>query len=400
MSVAANQRQIFLQLASALRPHWRSDRALPERLNQLLARDRRFGSRDRRLYRELIYTALRFLPWIEPLIEQHPDRAVEVTAWLAADTRDTHAFRQALLINWPACPADLADKALHLKRSVDELLPDWLRDECPAAFKPAEIDYLHRRAPLWIRLQTDYPDSIWADFKEHGWAYEQSTVLPGAVRLPVDAGVTASNSYFSGAFEVQDLGSQFVLEAHDISSGERWLDACAGAGGKSLQLARLVGANGHVTATDIRAEALQELKARAQRAGISNLTITPNAVGKTYDGVLVDAPCSGSGTWRRSPHLKWCTTPETVQQHANLQLQILQANCSFVRSGGRLIYATCSLNKSENEAIISRFLTAHPEFRPVPPAEDFGFPATEFGLSILPARHDTDGFFTCCLKRA
>jgi len=400
MSVAANQRQIFLQLASALQPHWRSDRALPERLNRLLARDRRFGSRDRRLYRELIYTALRFLPWVEPLLEQYPNRAVEVTAWLAADTRDTHAFRNALLSDWPECPADMAGKAHYLKRSVDELLPAWLRDECPAAFESAEIDFLHRRAPLWIRLQTDSPNSVWADFKEHGWTYEQSAVLPDAVRLPVDASVAASTSYFSGAFEVQDLGSQFVLAAHDISSGERWLDACAGAGGKSLQLARLVGANGHVTATDIRAEALQELKARTQRAGISNLTITPNAAGKTYDGVLVDAPCSGSGTWRRSPHLKWCTTPETVQQHADLQLQILETNASSVRSSGRLIYATCSLNKSENEAVISRFLTTHPEFSPVPPARDFGFTATELGLSVLPARHDTDGFFTSCLKRA
>lgn len=400
MSVAENQRQIFLQLVSALQPHWRTDRALPERLNRLLARDRRFGSRDRRLYRELIYTALRFLPWIEPHLEHAPDRAAQLTAWLAADTRDTRSFREALLSDWPACPADLAAKATHLGRPVDELLPAWLRDECPAAFDPAEIDCLHRRAPLWLRLQTDSPDSVWADFDEHGWTYELSPVLPYAVRLPVDAGVTASTSYFSGAVEVQDLGSQFVLAAHEIQSGGRWLDACAGAGGKSLQLLRLVGPTGHVTATDLRADVLQELKTRAQRAGVSNLSIVSNLAAQSFDGVLLDAPCSGTGTWRRSPHLKWCTTLESVRQHADLQLQILQTHAQAVRSGGQLIYATCSLAESENEGVISRFLEIHPEFTPMAPARDFGFKPSWLGLTISPARHDTDGFFTCCLRRA
>lgn len=400
MSVAENQRQIFLQLVAALQPHWHTDRGLPERLQRLLARDRRFGSRDRRLYRELVYTVLRFRPWIEPLIGSDPEEAVRMTAWLAADTRDTRAFRQAWLTGWPDCPPSLADKARHLGLAERDLLPDWMHEECPAAFTENELECLHRRAPLWLRLQTDAPDAVWAEFAGHDWAYEPSSVLSGAVRLPAEAGAAATNSYFSGAFEVQDLGSQLVLAAHDIRPGEHWLDACAGAGGKSLQLARMVGANGHITATDPRIEALAELKTRAHRAGLTNLTATPKFPDANYDGVLIDAPCSGTGTWRRNPHLKWCTTPESLRQQAERQFEILQAHAPAVRPGGRLIYATCSLNRTENEAVIERFLTLHPEFSAVPPIRNFGFTATPAGLTIMPARHDTDGFFTSCLQRA
>jgi len=119
----------------------------------------------------------------------------------------------------------------------------------------------------------------------------------------------------------------------------------------------------------------------------------------SYDGVLVDAPCSGSGTWRRAPHLKWCTTAEDVAVHAASQRQLLARFSRFVRPGGLLVYATCSLSRQENQGAIVAFRGDHPEFIAVPPVRSFGCPLDDSGLSILPAIHNTDGFFVSSLRR-
>lgn len=388
-----------MQLLAALWPHWRNDFALPERIHRLIARDKRFGSRDRRLYRELIYTALRYLPWVEPLIEADEAKTLQTVAWLAADSRDTSRFRDALLDNWPPCPDGLDARARHLGQDPTLLLPPWFRDECPAAFAEAELDCLLRRAPLWVRMQTEHIDEVLADFAAQGWSATPSMVLPAAFRLPGDVGAKATESFFAGRFEVQDLGSQMVLAAHAIAPGGRWLDACAGAGGKALHLARMLGPNGHVVAHDIRPDALAELAERAHRAQLKTVSRSTEVPPGQFDGVLVDAPCSGSGTWRRSPHLKWITTPASVEAHARTQLELLQRFANLVRPGGQLIYATCSLNRTENEGVMTAFLASHPEFAAEPPAHDFGFACPGPGLTVLPARHDTDGFFTCALRR-
>lgn len=307
MSLAENQRRILLEFLRALRPHWRADRALPARVQRLLA-DRRCGSRDRRLYRELLYTAIRALPWIESAAE---DLAVARIAQLAADIPATSAFR-----------ATFADPSAVADLDPTELLPGWLRDECPAAFAPAERDTLLRRAPLWLRLQTDSADSVFAEFAALGCPLVPSGVVTDAWRCPTEIDATQTAAFRSGAFEVQDLGSQLLLATVDgLGPGQNWFDACAGAGGKSLQLARLLGPTGRVDASDIRPAALAELRARADRAGLRNIRTTRSAaLGETrYDGVLVDAPCTGSGTWRRAPHLKWITTPTDIARAADLQ---------------------------------------------------------------------------------
>lgn len=399
MSVVENQGHVLLQLLAALQPHWRSDRALPERITRVLSKDRRFGSRDRRLYRELIYTVLRYLPWIEPLLAQDPPHAIALTAWLATETRDTREFRKTWTRGWSECPTAPTERARLLGLSAVDLLPAWFRTECPAALAETELAALHRRAALWIRWQTDTPEAAREDFYTHGWTCEPSPMLAGVGKLPADAGVTACASYFAGAFEVQDLGSQMVLAAHAISPGTRWLDACAGAGGKTLQLARIIGPDGLVLASDIRANALDELTARVRRSGRRNITVAVGSVKEVFDGVLVDAPCSGSGTWRRAPHLKWSTTASSVRAQTVVQQKILAEHAVLVRPGGRLIYATCSLNHSENDAVVAEFLRTQPDFEPVPPVKDFGFTPSTYGLTILPARHDTDGFFTCSMRR-
>ena len=389
MSVAANQARTFLGLLRGLRGRWHTDHALPAAIQAMLARERSFGSRDRRLYRELIYTTLRHLPWIEPLLEANPEEAVRRVAWLAAEMPATAPFRAEFAKGEP--PA--GDRT--------ELLPAWFHAHCPEIFSGAELDAQLRRAPLWLRVQSDAPETIFAEFDALGWSWRAAAVLPNAVELAGDVDVTKTTAWKTGQIEVQDLGSQFLLETIGVGPAGRWLDACAGAGGKALQLARLLRSAGTVEAHDIRLAALDELGARAARARLGNVRSNLHPGASAYDGVLVDAPCSGSGTWRRSPHLKWTTTPALIAERAVLQVTLLAQFAVCVKPGGRLIYATCSLSPEENARVVAAFLATHAEFQPEPFARTFGFTphADGVGLTILPARHDTDGFFVASLRR-
>ena len=389
MSIASSQAQTFLRLVDRLRTRWRSDPALPRQIQTLLAGERAFGSRDRRLYRELLYTTLRYLPWVEPLLDSDRDAAVQVVATCAAESPATRAFRAEFAQAAP--PA--GDKSV--------LLPDWFRDHCPDLFAGEELATQLRRAPLWLRLQTDAGGraETFAEFADRGWRWQASAILPDAIQVHDEVDVTQSHAWRAGRIEVQDLGSQLVLATVGIKPGERWLDACAGAGGKSLQLARLLGPEGRVDAHDIRPAALEELALRARRAQMTTIRIVSQAAPGKYAGVLVDAPCSGSGTWRRSPHLKWTTRPAAVAEHAALQLKLLRQFSAAVRPGGTLVYATCSLSHVENEDVVAAFLTQQPDFAPAPFARTFDLTPRGAGLLVLPSRHDTDGFYVALLQR-
>jgi 16S rRNA (cytosine967-C5)-methyltransferase len=411
-NIAANQQRLFLEFIAELRPHLRRDSALPRRIKEIFARNRSIGSRDRKLYRELVYTALRFLPWVEPWLDQQPAIAAKITAWLAPELKPTSAYRAAHTSDWPAVPENLAAKAEiliqqlggTLPSSADKifdpqlLLPAWFREHCPAAFESPHLDAINRRASVWVRLQCNDHNLVLDEFRSQGWAFTSSPDFPDAIRLPPNAEVATSDAYRRGFVEIQDLGSQMVLTHAPILTGGRWLDACAGAGGKTLQLARIVGTGGHVDATDIRVEILDELDDRARRARLDNIAIVRNPT-DSYDGVLVDAPCSGSGTWRRQPHLKWYVKPETIAAFTVTQFDILQANASRVKPGGLLVYATCSLSHHENRDVAAAFLQSHPDFKPEPPAIAHGGEFDGLGTSLLPGTHNTDGFDVATLRR-
>ncbi len=391
-SPAASQGRVFLALFAALRPHVSTDRNLPSRLQQMLAREKRFGSRDRRLYRELLYTALRHLPWIEQKFAASEDDAIRTTAWLAAETPATHAYRQEWIGDWPAMPDTIAAKAGHLGTDAALLIPSWFAEHCPAAFLSPDLDILNTRAPLWIRVQTDDLAPLLSEFAEQGWNVRPSAELPSALEVLAEADLTQTEAHRRGLFEVQDLGSQLLLHHVGELPGGRWLDACAGAGGKTLQLARQLGPHGRVDAHDIRRNALDELGERAQRARLANIRIlsAAPAADALYDGVLVDAPCSGTGTWRRAPHLKWSTTPDTIAQAAALQRDLLARFARHVRPGGLLVYATCSLSHHENDDVVADFLGTHPDFAPLPEAPSH---------TLLPSALNTDGYYVAPLRR-
>jgi 16S rRNA (cytosine967-C5)-methyltransferase len=435
-SIAANQQRLFLAFVAELRPHVRRDSALPRRIKELLARQRAIGSRDRKLYRELIYTWLRFLPWTDPLLDQDPALAGKVIAWLAPELKATSHYRAALCADWPVAPASLAEKAAMLtarvagaqpadapfaapraeptrleagfqpdpssqvsglRIQVSDLLPAWFAEHCPAAFQPPHLDAINSRANVWVRLQCNDRNIVLDEFRAKQWTWETAADFPDALCLPPNAEVANTDAYRRGFVEIQDLGSQLVLATAPIPPGGRWLDACAGAGGKTLQLARLLGDFGHIDATDIRPEILEELRDRAQRARLTNVRIT-NIPEAAYDGILVDAPCSGSGTWRRQPHLKWYVKPETISSFAKTQLAILTAHAPRVKPGGVLIYATCSLSHHENHDVVAAFLQAHPQFKAVPAADTHGGTFDGLGTTLLPGTRNTDGFYVATLR--
>ena len=430
-NIAQNQQRVFLGFLAELRPHVRRDSALPRRIKELLARQRAIGSRDRKLYRELLYTWLRFHPWIDPLLDTAPETAAKITAWLAPELKPTAAYRAAHCADWPACPATLAEKSTVLDQLItgranppDEpslaratatpaarrddspypfsptsLLPGWFREHCPAAFESPHLDALNSRANVWVRLQCIDRNLVLDEFRGKQWTWETAADFPDALCLPPNAEVANTDAYRRGFIEIQDLGSQLVLATAPITPGGRWLDACAGAGGKSLQLARLLGDTGHVDATDIRPEILDELRDRAQRARLTNVRIT-NIPDSTYDGILVDAPCSGSGTWRRQPHLKWYVKPETIASFAKTQLEILTAHAPRVKPGGLLIYATCSMSHHENHDVVAAFLRAHADFKPEPAADTHGGTFDGLGTTLLPGTRNTDGFYVATLHRS
>ena len=387
MSRVDNQRRLFLELIEELRPHWRHDAAQPQRLADWLARHRA-GSRDRRLYRELTYTAWRILPWIE---DASPELLVQRVASHATNTPATAAFIETFAT---------AAESNTQPSPPESLLPDWLAEENTAVLVPHQRDALLSRAPLWIRLQTNQVDRLARELDARGIGYQPSEHLDSAWRIDADAPLLDTEAFRRGDFEVQDIGSQSLLASLATPPAGHWLDACAGAGGKTLQLARMLGANGRVTAHDVRGPALRELEQRAQRAGLSNVDIERHPSGR-FDGVLVDAPCSGSGTWRRSPHLKWTTSPEIIRNAVEKQLFVLDKFADMVRERGTLVYATCSLCPSENEAIAERFLTSHQEFSPQALTPPIDSPRAQTGQwSILPADLDSDAYFVAAFKRS
>jgi len=218
----------------------------------------------------------------------------------------------------------------------------------------------------------------------------------------------ASPAFKEGWFEVQDEGSQLVAPLAAPRPGQTVIDACAGAGGKSLLMAEMMHNEGALIAIDIDGRRLQELETRAHRAGINNIRTQtqgetiPENLFEAADVVLVDAPCTGVGTIRRNPMFKWRVTESLVRHYAEKQCAILSSNAQFVKPGGRLVYATCSLFRKENDDVVRTFLSNHSHFAVRPPVailESIGLSKDGEFVKLYPHRHGTDGFFIAVMER-
>lgn len=382
--------------------------------------NRELGHRDRGFIAETVYGVLRRLRWLRRLAGPRATPRQLLLAWCARGEgwplRAFEGLVSATERDWVA-----GIKALELgEASLGERadLPDWLIERLQLTHdEPAllELAYsLNRPAALDLRvnvLKTDR-DAVLERLRQDGIAAGPGRWSPQAIRLAGKPALQKHPLFVEGAFEVQDEGSQLLGLLVQPRRGELVIDFCAGAGGKTLQLGAMMRSSGRLYAFDVSEKRLAKLKPRMARAGLSNVhpvliahendAKLKRLAGKA-DRVLVDAPCSGLGTLRRNPDLKWRQTPEGVAEMVAKQGAILAAAARLVRPGGRLVYATCSLLAEENDGIVDAFVAAHPEFSAVSAEqvlEKQGIAlATGERLRLSPAAHDTDGFFAAVLER-
>jgi 16S rRNA (cytosine967-C5)-methyltransferase len=308
---------------------------------------------------------------------------------------------------------------LEMPRAVANNFPEWLEPYLERAFGSRllrETGALNGSAPIDLRvnlLKTDREAAV-GTLAAEGVSAAPTPWSPIGLRLDKRVSLGALAAFRDGLVEVQDEGSQITALLADAQPGMRVVDFCAGAGGKTLALAASMGNRGKLVACDISSRRLERAARRLRRAGVTNaerrvLTSESDKWVKRhaglFDRVLVDAPCLGTGTWRRNPDAKWRVTPEDLAELVQRQNQILHSASRLVRPGGRLVYATCSVLQEEDEERAEAFLATEPEFVPLPAScvwqDTIGGLMPDCGryLRLTPAQHGTDGFFIAIFER-
>jgi 16S rRNA (cytosine967-C5)-methyltransferase len=291
---------------------------------------------------------------------------------------------------------------------------DRLTVEYGPAISGQILESLNEPAPLTIRVNAlkGTVAECRNRLASEGIESQPGAHAPWSLVIPKRFNIFGLASFKDGWFEVQDEGSQLLAHLVDPKPTAKVLDACAGAGGKTLAFAALMKNRGEIVAADVQEYRLEELRKRSRRAGAFNIRVQRTeqtsdlaaTYAQSFDIVFVDAPCSGTGTIRRNPGMKWTVHEHSVSELSRKQSAILDQASVMVRPRGMLVYATCTLLAEENERVVEQFLAGHPEFRSDPPAERLA----EFGLSnalaggyvkLLPHLHGTDGFFCAFLRK-
>jgi 16S rRNA (cytosine967-C5)-methyltransferase len=291
--------------------------------------------------------------------------------------------------------------------------PEWAFDPLRAALNGGfekEMDAMMHPAPLDLRvnaLKADR-DEVLGELKNDGFDAHRGKLSPLSIRVFGRPQLAQHPLFRDGAFEIQDEGSQLVALVADAKPGEQVVDFCAGAGGKTLALGAAMNNKGRIVAMDVLGGRLMRAKERFRRAGLHNVEtrelsserdkFVKRHVGH-FDLVLVDAPCTGTGTWRRDPDKRWRMLGPGLPALVPLQKDILESASRMVKPGGRLVYATCSLLPEENETQVENFLGSHKEFSVKPAKDIIRLKGAGDYLKVTPAQHDTDGFFAAVLVR-
>jgi 16S rRNA (cytosine967-C5)-methyltransferase len=404
---------------------WLADRAL----ERALRRERGLWSAERRAAAEAVYGVVRWQGQLDALLGGGPTLSERYAAWLArfggvppadaARRLGVDAARLAPLASADARIAAVADPIDRL--ALEASLPRWIvarfADQLGLEEARALARAMNERAPLTVRanLLAGDREALRARLARENVRAEPTRFSPWGLVLDGRENAFALAAFREGLFEIQDEGSQLVALACGARSGQTVVDACAGAGGKSLALAAEMHNRGSLHACDSDDGRLDEARRRARRARVHNLrarAIAPGAeaeeqlrdlAGKA-DVVLVDAPCSGLGTLRRKPDARWRLSPEDPARFAALQRELLRRFSALVRPGGRLVYATCSVGAAENEEV-AEVAARELALRPAPIAPLLGeeraraLGAEEARLTVLPHRHGTDGFFVATFER-
>ncbi len=388
----------------------------------------KLGMRDRGLIAEGIYYALRHyssMRWaMRPIA---PDKAPRLAALVTLARQHGIEALSEQTIGSEMGPLKNVMKTLETKFNsapahVRAELPQWLFDLIEAQYPDAEAMYpaMMEGAPLDLRvnLLKANRDEVLEGLQAAGVEALATPYSPDGIRLPTKPGLTQWPVYKDGLVDVQDEGSQLIARLLTPRRREMICDFCAGAGGKTLAMGALMRSTGRLYAFDVNEKRLAGLTPRMRRAGLTN--VHPVAIrneqdnrikrlnGK-FDRVLVDAPCTGTGTFRRNPDLKWRLSPSELQRVNDIQKSVLEHASRLVKKGGRVVYATCSVLKRENQDVVEAFLAAHPDWSLVPAQEvleqqNIHFEPTQwerFGeyFQMLSHVNNTDGFFAAVLQR-
>ena len=374
-------------------------------IQQLLKRDKRWGSRDRAFVAETTYDIVRWKRLYSEIAEVKEPydrdniwrifavwatlRGIKLPDWGYFDSTPTRKIKGRF-------------DELSKIRKYRESIPDWLdalgEKELGSEVWTKEINALNVQADVILRVNTlkTTKEALQAQLFDLDIETDFLPEYPNALKLKERANVFQTEAFTNGLFEVQDASSQLVAEFLEVTPGIRVVDTCAGAGGKTLHIASLMENKGQIIALDIYANKLHELKRRAKRNGAFNIETrhieSTKVIKKLYDKadrVLIDAPCSGLGVLRRNPDAKWKLKPEFIEDIKKTQQDILQQYSRIVKPGGKLVYATCSILPSENEQQVKLFLTS-----------DFG---KEFTFvkekKVLSHESGYDGFYMALLEK-
>ncbi|MEX1137885.1 MAG: methyltransferase domain-containing protein [Bacteroidota bacterium] len=419
-----------------------SDKPADSLIDSFFRTRKYLGSHDRKFIAETTYGTLRHLRKCQTLVEaalgdetntfSSTDKVVlSIAAYLNQidGSQDLHDTDLSPLLESDKARSSLGAFLRHLKEippdagaslrdlGVEYSFPDWLARKFQDQYGPEEArelcESLNTPAPLNIRVNTlkAGPDECMKRLHSEGIETIRTKLSEVGLVVSKRTNMFRIPAFKEGFFEVQDEGSQLLGALVDPRPVWKVLDACAGAGGKTLHMAAIMKNRGEIVASDINAFRLNELRKRARRAGAFNIRVqttdevqSQDRFREAFDVVFIDAPCSGLGTLRRNPGLKWTVTGEGIRELSVKQLHIMETHAPFVREQGVMYYATCSLLHEENQAVIAEFLNRHSEFAPV----DLTPAAVKAGLAgqvkdgfffLYPHKEGTDGFFCGAVQR-
>ncbi len=399
-------------------------------VNSYFRKRRYAGSKDRRAITSHMYNILRHLARLDWSIEkaglQVSSRLRLITSiWLdenieieAIFTGQAHSPPELDKIEQRFVAQGISLEKTEIPFEIASEIPSWIAPDLMVSLgnrATSEFKALNQMAPVDLRTNTlkTNRDALMQALKAEGLTTVLTQYSPMGLRLDLPAGLQNTESFKNGDFEIQDEGSQLACLLCDVQPGMAVADVCAGAGGKSLAFAAIMKGQGLIDACDISSERLSRMGIRLTRSGTE--IVRSHVVDKDgedwfvqhqsgYDRVLVDAPCSGSGTWRRDPASKWRLTPENLESYKLQQANILSQAAVLVKSGGRLIFVTCSLLAQEGEDQIHYFLARTPGFQIMDTKKIWSkvsilpFPGPGPFLRLSPAKTSTDGFFIAVLE--
>lgn len=368
---------------------------------------KKWGSRDRRFYAESVYEVVRwwrYLWWLKgqsPHDELKSLKELWAVWWLWKNKEVPELFKTEFV------DQGLSDKIMEkIKKdkstiAVRHSFPDWLYNKGLEELGDQwnkTLPYLNKQALVYLRLNTlkTNAQDLVSHLKDEGIEVEKASVsnLVEGFFLKERKNVFSTEAFKKGYFEVQDLSSQVIAPLLDVSPGMRVIDACAGAGGKSLHLASIMKNKGKILALDIHEWKLKELRRRATRNGIDIIEVkliegqkTLKRLYESADRLLLDVPCSGVGVLRRNPDAKWKLSIEELQRLNTLQKEILSSYSRLLKPGGKMVYSTCSIFPSENQEQVKEFLSKNTDFSLIDEK------------TILPQDFNSDGFYAAIIQR-